>query len=195
MKEMVMKYFRIAIASISFLALLGLTGCATQAPTLNFVPKDVISTGSKINFELKTISVSIAQENERVGETQVGLFGNQYESSFKQAFKDAIEEALAKSAIFNDLSDRKTSLTAKVLQFETPGMSVSFETKMVVRFQLLDRSSGKLIFTRDISSVGVVPFDYSFMGAIRYTEARNRAARDNVNQFLSSLGEFNDTGK
>lgn len=171
-----------------------ITGCATQAPTLDFVPKDVLPMGTKIDFELKSTSVSIAQDGERVGPTQVGLFGNQYESTFKQAFKDALDEALAKSAIFNDLSQRKLTLSAKILQFETPSVSTVFETKMVVRYQLLDRSNGKLVFTRDIASVGSVPFDYAFMGAIRYTEARNRSGRENVQQFINSLAELKDTG-
>lgn len=184
-------YFSIAVCS----GVLLLSGCATQAPTLNFVPQDVLPSSSKIDFELKNTSVSIAQDGERVGATQVGLFGNQYESTFKQAFKDALEEAISKSAIFNDLSTRKLSLSAKVLQFETPGFSTGFATTMVVRYQLLDRSNGKLIFTRDITSTGEVAFDYAFMGAIRYTEARNRAGRDNVNQFITSLAEFKDPNK
>lgn len=173
-------------------ALLG--GCA-QAPTLDFVPRDITPTGAKIDYELRSISVSIAQDNERVGETQVGLFGNQYESTFKQAFKDALEEAVAKSAIFNDLSSKKLALSAKVLQFETPGFGVSFETKMVVRYQLLDRSNGRLVFTRDVSSLGQVPFNYAFFGAIRATEARNVSARENINQFIGSLGEFKSASK
>ncbi|CAM8651505.1 hypothetical protein MCEMSEM18_00317 [Comamonadaceae bacterium] len=171
------------------------TGCATQAPTLDFVPKDVIATGKKIDFELKTISVSIAKEDERQGETQVGLFGNQYESSFKQSFKDAIEEALSKSAIFNDLSTRKLSLSAKVLRFESPSMGINFDTQCTVRYQLLDRSTGKLLFTRDVKSVGTVPFDYAFIGMIRLAEARNRAVRQNVEQLVQSLSEFQDPGK
>ena len=78
----------------AILACICLTGCATQAPTLDFVPKDVLPTGTKIDFDLKNTSVSIAQDGERAGQTQVGLFGNQYQASFKQAFKDALEEAL-----------------------------------------------------------------------------------------------------
>jgi hypothetical protein len=183
------------ILVLAFTSLFALGGCATQAPTLDFVPKDVLPTGKKIDFELKNTSVSIAQEEERVGATQVGLFGNQYEQAFKQAFKDALEEAISKSAIFNDLSTRKLTLSAKVLQFETPGFSTSFSTKMVVRYQLLDRSNGQLVFTRDIESNGQVPFDYAFMGAIRYTEARNRAGRQNVAQFITSLNEFKDPRK
>ena len=185
-----------SVLSIVFIITITLlSGCATQAPTLDFVPKDVLPSGSKVDYELKSISVSIAQDGERVGETQVGLFGNQYESTFRQSFKDALEEALAKSAIFNDLSSRKLSLSAKILQFETPSFSTTFNTKMNVRYQLLDRSTGKLIFTRDITSMGEVPFDYAFIGAIRYTEARNRSVRENVSQFLSSLAEFKDPGK
>lgn len=167
-----------------------LGGCATQAPTLDFVPTDVLPTGKKIDYELKSISVSIAKEDERKGETQVGLFGNQYEATFKQAIKDALEEAIAKSAVFNDLSNKKLALSAKVLQFETPTFSTSFETTAMIRYQLLDRSNGKLLFTRDLKSTGAVTFDYAFMGAIRYTEARNRAVRANVNQFIQSLSEF-----
>lgn len=168
------------------------TGCATQAPTLDFVPRDVLPTGKKIDYELKSISVSVAKEDERLGETQVGLFGNQYESSFRQSFKDSLEEAIAKAAIFNDLSNKKLSLSAKVMQFETPGFSVGFDTTFVVRYQLLDRATGKLVFTRDIRSAGTVPFDHAFMGAIRFTEARNRAVRSNIEQFIASLGEFKE---
>jgi len=180
------------ISYLFVFVILFLGGCATQAPTLSFVPKDVLPTGTKIDYELKSISVSIAQENERLGETQVGLLGNQYESSFKQALKDALEEAITKSAIFNDISNRKLMLSAKVLQFETPQISISFETKMIIRYQLIDRSNGKLVFTRDISSAGTVTYDYAFVGAIRYTEARNRAVRENINQFIGSLAEFKD---
>jgi hypothetical protein len=184
-----MRLFRFAfIAAITLI----MAGCATQAPTLDFVPKDVLPTGQKIDYELKSISVSVAKEDERVGETQVGLFGNQYEVSFRQSFKDSLEEAITKAAIFNDLSNKKLSLSAKVMQFETPGFSASFETSFVVRYQLLDRSSGKLVFTRDIRSNGIVTFDYSFLGAIRYTEARNRAVRANIEQFIASLGEFKE---
>lgn len=181
----------IKFLSIAAMAIV-MTGCATQAPTLDFVPRDVLPTGQKIDYELKSISVSVAKEDERVGETQVGLFGNQYESAFRQSFKDSLEEAITKSAIFNDISNKKLGLSAKVMQFETPGFSSGFETSFVVRYQLLDRSTGKLVFTRDIRSKGSVPFDYAFLGAIRYTEARNRAVRTNIEQFVSSLGEFKE---
>lgn len=179
---------------IQFIAALGLiallSGCATQAPPLNFTPVDVLPAKNKVEAELKTLTVSIAKEEERLGETQVGFFGNQYEASFKQTLKDAIEEALTKSAVFNDLATKKVSLTAKVMQFQSPSAGVSFETKAIIRYEIFDRKDGKLIFRRDIASTGSVPGDYAFMGAIRYTEARNRAMRENVTQFINSLEEL-----
>lgn len=176
------------VAAIFSIAVL--SGCATQAPTLNFTPTDVLPAKNRVQAELKSITVSVAKEEERLGQTQVGFFGNQYEASFKQSLKDALEEALTKSAVFNDLSNKKVSLTAKVMQFESPNGGVNFETKAIIRYEIFDRKDGKLIFRRDVSSTGSVPFDYAFMGAIRYTEARNRAMRENVTQFIGSLEEL-----
>lgn len=183
---------KIAFARPLVLSIFALTlaGCATQAPTLNFVPEDVLPIKNKVAAELKTITVSIAKEDERLGETQVGFFGNQYEVAFKSSFKEALEEALAKSAAFNDLADRKVSLTAKVMKFESPSGGINFDTDLIVRYELFDRASGQLVYRRDIASQGSVPFDYAFMGAIRFTEARNRAVRQNVLNFISSLEEI-----
>lgn len=170
-------------------ALAILSGC-TSAPPLNFVPQDVLPAKNKVAAELKSVTVSVAKEDERLGETQVGFMGNQYELSFKTALKDALDEALLKSAVFNDLSDRKVSLTAKVMKFESPSGGITFETEAIVRYEVYDRRDGKLVFRRDISSTGSVPFDYAFAGFVRATEARNRTMRANVTNFISSLEEL-----
>jgi hypothetical protein len=166
------------------------SGCATQAPTLNFVPQDVLPAKNKVNAELKSITISIAKEEERLGETQVGFMGNQYEASFRTSFKEAIEEAILKSAIFNDLAENKVSLTVKIMKFQTPGAGINFDTSMIVRYEVYNRKDGKLIFRRDIESAGSVAGDYAFMGAIRYTEARNVAGRNNIISLMSALEEL-----
>jgi len=167
-----------------------ISGCATQAPTLDFVPREVLPAKNKVNAELKSVTISIAKEDERLGETQVGFFGNQYEATFKPSFKDALEEALVKSAVFNDLSSHKVSIIAKIMKFESPGFSVNFDTSMIVRYEIFNRDNGELIFRRDIESQGAVPGDYAFLGAIRYTEARNIAGRNNITNFISALEEL-----
>jgi len=164
-----------------------LGGCATQAPTLDFTPPDIVPSQTKVDADVKTITVSIAKENERLGETQVGFFGNVYEQSFKTALQDALEEVIARTAIFNDLSERKISLIAKVMKFQTPGAGINFKTEAIIRYELVDRNSGATIFKKDITSTGSVPGNYAFLGSIRYTEARNISVRDSITQFILAL--------
>jgi hypothetical protein len=180
--------------SIRFLLLLTVSlfvGCA-QVPPLDFAPNDVLPTGSKIDRQVKDISIAFGKDDERKGYIEVGFGGNQYEASFKSAFEDALQEAIIKSAVFNDLAERKVLVIAKVLKLETPTMGINFPTDFIVRYQLLDTSSGELIFTRDIESSGEVEAGYAFLGAARYTEARNIAVRENILSFLGSLGEFRE---
>lgn len=168
-------------------AIVFMAGCSTPMPTLEFTPTNVSPAGRKIDADLKSISISIAQEKEKLGETQVGLGGNVYEQSFKSAFKMALEEGLARSAVFNDLSSRKVSLSAKVLKFHSPSMAVNFKTEMIVRYELISRESGKILFSKDLSSFGEVPYTYAFVGATRCTEARNISVRENVKTLISEM--------
>ena len=168
---------------------LSLTACSEGVPPLDFTPSDVLPTGKKIQAGVKDVSISFAKPQERTGQIQVGFGGNQYESSFKSTFEDSLQESLIKSAIFNDYARRKVLLVAKVLQLETPNMGLAFKTQMTVQYSLLDTSTGKLLFTRSISSVGNLEAGYAFMGATRYTESRNRAVRSSIETFISSLGE------
>src|ERR1041385_8144381 len=90
-----------------------LVACATPMPTLEFTPGDITPVSKKLDADLRSITVSVALEQERLGETQVGLSGNFYEQGFKASLKTALEEGLARSAVFDDLSRRKISLDRK----------------------------------------------------------------------------------
>ena len=172
-----------AVVLMSFLS-----ACAS-VPPLDFTPSDVLPTGKKIDAGIKDISISFAKPSESLGEIQVGFGGNQYESAFKSSFEDALQEALIKSAIFSDYAKRKVLIVAKVMQLESPMAGISFETEMIVKYDLLDTSTGKILFTRNIPSTGSVKMSHSLLGATRMTEARNRAVRSNIESFISSLGE------
>ena len=75
------------------------------------------------------------------------------------------------------------------MQLQSPMAGISFETDMIVKYDLLDTSTGKILFTRNIPSSGSVEMSHSWLGATRMTEARNRAVRSNIEGFISSLGE------
>ncbi|PJG86615.1 UDP-N-acetylglucosamine acyltransferase [Conservatibacter flavescens] len=165
-----------------------LVGCSAPA-ALNFTPTDLapVTPAQKINSELKTISVSIATKEEQKGELQVGFMGNDYEQSFKTTFKDSLEDSFARTAIFSDDASNKLSLSAKILRFETPGMGFTFDTKLLVRYDFIDRKKGISQYVTEIESDGSVPLDYAFMGAIRATEARNRAVKANIQKLINDL--------
>lgn len=172
---------------LSLFALVASLSACAPMPTMNFVPDDIRPTAKKIQAELRTVSISTAKEEERQGRLLVGFAGNSFESSFKAEFKNALEEALAKSAIFDDLNDKKVSLTAKVMEHDHPNFSSTFVTTTTVRYELYDRKDGRLIFKTDITSKGETPFDYAFKGAIRATESRNRSMRNNISLFVEAL--------
>ena len=167
-----------------------LNACTAPA-NLNFVPEDglaPVNAAEKINAEIKAITIANATKKKAKGDVQTGLGGNQYEQSFKTTFKDALEEALSRTAIFKDDSPNKVTLVAKVLQFESPLWGgINFDTKMIVRYDFINRNSGNSVYTTDIKSEGSVPGTYSFFGAIRFTEARNRAVRNNINNLITEL--------
>lgn len=175
---------RFAIAAF---AMITFVGCATPMPTLEFAPTDVTPARTKVDADLRSITVSVAREDEKLGLTQVGLGGNVYEQGFKAAFKESLEEGLARSAVFNDLSNRKVSLSAKVLKFQSPTGGINFLTEMITRYELIDRATGKIVFDQEVSSSGKVPGNYAFLGAARFTEARNRAVRENVKALVAAL--------
>ncbi len=60
-------------------------------------------------------------------------------------------------------------------------------TKSAARYEIIDRANGDIIFTQDINSEGVVPFDYAFIGMIRARESLNRSVQQNIAQFLQAL--------
>jgi len=99
----------------------------------------------------------------------------------------ALTEAINRMAIFRDDSQRKVSLSVKVLAIDIPSFGASMTTKTIARYELIDRADGSIIYTQDISSEGVVPFDYAFVGAIRARESISRSVQNNIAQFLQSL--------
>ena len=166
---------------------LSLSSC-TNSPSLNFVPEQVTPSAHKINAELKSVIVSVAKDEDRKGDVKVGYYHN--DQSFKLALKDALDESLVKSALFDDLSSNKVTLTAEVLKFQAPVMSLHYKTKVIIRYQLVDRATGNTVFTRDIETAQSVPANYSYRSSFRSTEARNLAVSENIQLFIASLNEF-----
>ena len=172
------------------LVLLFSFGCASLPP-VNFSVPNIGVSSTKLDAELKSLTVSIARPGEATGEIRPALFVRQYGefqpypvSLYAGLWKTALEEAFNKMAIFKDDSPRKVTLAVKILKFDTPSFGAGMTTHTSARYEIIDRSDGSIIFTTDISTSGVVPFDYAFNGLVRIHESINRSVQNNIIEFV-----------
>ncbi len=164
-----------------FVCLFAITGC-TSIPPLSFSPPNVGVSTKKINAELKSMTVTVARPDERTGDLVNGM-----EGTVPALWQTALVEALNKMAIFQDDAPKKVNISVKILKLDVPGGGFSFTTDASARYEIIDRKSGDIIFTQDVSSSGTTPMDHAFLGVVRARESINRAVQNNITQFLQSL--------
>ena len=168
--------FRLSIPFILFLLLLS-SGCTKRLP-VNFSAPNIGVSSTKLDAELKSLTVSVARPDEATGEIDPGI------GVHTGLWKTSLEEAFNRMAIFKDDSPRKVSLAVKILKFDTPSFGAGMTTHTSARYEIIDRSDGSIIFTTDISTSGVVPFDYAFNGLVRIHESINRSVQNNIIEFV-----------
>ena len=170
--------FRLSIPFILFLLLLS-SGCIrTKRLPVNFSAPNIGVSSTKLDAELKSLTVSVARPDEATGEIDPGI------GVHTGLWKTSLEEAFNRMAIFKDDSPRKVSLAVKILKFSSRG---DWTTHTSARYEIIDRSDGSIIFTTDISTTGDVPFDYAFAARVRLLESINRSVQNNIIQFLQVL--------
>jgi hypothetical protein len=157
-----------------------LAGCAAPPPLSFSVPNVGYST-KKIDAEVKSITVSVAREDEKKGDLPMGV------EAIPQMWKSALEEALNRMAIFKDDAAKKLSLSVKILAVNIPAFGADMTTKSIARYELIDRADGGIVFTQDVSTDGTVPFSQNLLGIARARESINRSVQANIGQFLQSL--------
>ncbi len=173
-----MRFFRILVAaSFGLLA----AGCATPPPPLNFSVPDVGVSSKKVDAEVKAITVTLARPDEKKGDMPVGVEG------ITNFWKESLQEALDRMAIFKDESKNKVSIQVKILAFDIPAFGMEMTSKSIARYEIIDRATGGIIYTQEIASTGVVPMSHAFVGMVRARESINRAAQNNIKQFLQAV--------
>ena len=158
-----------------------LVGCTTNPP-LNFSVPNVGVSSKKIDGELKSLTVTLARPDEAKGKIPA-----QAQHEVPQMWQNALTEALNKMAVFSDDAPVKLSLSVKILAIDIPSFGASMTTKTVARYELIDRATGGIVYTQDVSASGEVPFNYAFAGVVRARESISRSAQNNIAQFLQAL--------
>jgi len=167
-------------AAVAFALTLGLAGCQSLPP-VNFAVSNVGYSENKVDAELRAITVSLASPEEKTGDLPAGA------EAAAPLWQSALEDAINRMAIFKDGAEKRVNLSVKVLAIDIPAFGASMTTKSAARYEIIDRANGDIIFTQDINSEGVVPFDYAFIGMIRARESLNRSVQQNIAQFLQAL--------
>lgn len=168
--------FVVAIAAIF------LSGCSGTLPPMNFSPPNVGLSQKKLNAEMKSLTVTIARPDEKTGDIPFWV-----EQMVPQQWNTALTESLNRMAIFQDDSTMKVNLSVKLLKLIVPSGGLSATTEAAARYEIMDRKTGDIIFTQDISSSGTTPSDYAFEWRARARESVNRAIQNNITQFLQAL--------
>lgn len=105
-------------------------------------------------------------------------------------FKAAVEQSLARAALFERVGDdaaARYALAAHIVRLEKPlggfTMTVTFE----VGWSLVDRQGERVLLRKLIVSTGSASVSDAFVGATRIRLAVEAAARANVEQLLQAL--------
>ena len=190
--------FRLSIPFILFLLLLS-SGCIrTKRLPVNFSAPNIGVSSTKLDAELKSLTISVARPDEATGEIRPshlvhprGEFQPYSISLYAGLWKTALEEAFNRMAIFKDDSPKKVSLAVKILKFNNRPLFWIAHTS--ARYEIIDRSDGSIIFTTDISTSGEGPFNLDpfcdlgcSMGS-RAVDGINRSVQKNIIQFLQVL--------
>lgn len=171
-------YF-IRLVSI-FVFTIFVAGCAAPPP-LNFSVPDVGVSTKKIDAEVKAITVTLARPDEKKGDMPLGIEG------ITNFWKESLQESLDRMAIFKDDSKNKVSIQVKILAFDIPSFGLEMSSKSIARYEIIDRNTGGIIYTQEFSAEGIVPVSHAFMGVTRARESINRAAQNNIKQFLQAI--------
>ena len=180
--------FRLSIPFILFLLLLS-SACTKRLP-VNFSVPNIGVSSTKLDAELKSLTVSVARPDEG-GEIHKRIFFHPLPLSFHAGlWKTALEEAFNRMAIFKDDSPKKVSLAVKILKFDTRELTIAHTS---ARYEIIDRSDGSIIFTTDISTSGEGPIkidplcDFGCAMGSRVVDGLNRSVQKNIIQFLQVL--------
>jgi hypothetical protein len=170
------------IALLAAISLLSLSGCAL--PPLNFTPREVSQFSRKVDADLRSVSVTVAQDNEKKGAMDFTL---DFSKTVPDLWRSGLEDSLNRSLAFSDSSGRKVNLRVKILAFDVPAIGITMRTDTIALYEVQNRESGEVIFSQEIISQGVVTPDYAFYGAKRAMESVNRAVQNNITEFLKVL--------
>lgn len=172
---MKLRYIFVVVFAVALLS-----GCGSLSAPLSFSVPNVGISEKKIDAELRSTTVTIARPEEQTGNIDINY-------SITSIWQTGLTEALNRMVIFKDEATMKVNLSIKVLKFSVPYGGFTRTTDVAARYEIIDRNSGAIVLTQDISSSGTPPDGFAFPGVAVMVESINRAVQNNIAQFLQIL--------
>ena len=167
------------LVNILLLGGIVLTAGCQSIPPADFTVQEVGMLSNRADAELVSLTVGYAPQ-----EQQGKVEGTHI---VPPLWKEALTDALNRSLAFKDDSKVRVNLSVRIVEFDVPAAGLDMKTSVGAIYEIVDRSNGNVLFTEKISSDGIVPMDYAFLGATRAVESMNRAVRNNIADFINSL--------
>ena len=166
------KNFRLGVVA---LIILMLSACM---PPVDFTIENGGVVSQRKDAELKLITIVADYQSQQA----VKVF-----PSILPVWKEALTDVLGRSLMFKDDVPMKVNLSVRVFEIIYPHAGLSFTTRVSAIYEIIDRKSGDILFSHEVTSEGVVPFSHSLNGGSRLMESINRAVRNNITDFLNQL--------
>ena len=157
-----------------------LGGCATPVTQVNFVPAGITRASAPVDMELKTVTVVIAEPAVQTGQVRIN-------ATIPPLWKDAIQTAVDEAGLFKDDASRKVTISALIRKFNFNPMGFSNSCDVEVVYSVVDRSNGKIIFSRDITTTSSSNAGENWVAAVRLVNLWNRCAQESIRQFIEAL--------
>jgi hypothetical protein len=164
---------------ITGVILILLTGCTTMPPA-DFTVENIPTVDQK-DVELKSVTVGYVPKSRGVTLDTNHLV--------PPAWETALQDAINRSLIFGDDKDRYITISVRIDHFDLPAAGFAMTSDCGAVYEIMDRSTGKTIFSERVLTSGTTPIDYAFAGIIRVQESINRCARANITNFLTLLDQ------
>jgi hypothetical protein len=167
---------------ISLLALLtaaALSGCATGAkPEAMVADKVAIAHSSSSDV---TVVVSGGKETSKLGASQVS----------SDAFAQALRDSIGKSGLFKSVAESggRYKLAAFIGKVDQPMIGFSLTVKMEVSYTLVDTTSGKTVWSKNIASEHTAKTSDAFAAVERLRLANQGAAKANIEQAITEMSQ------
>jgi len=127
--------------------------------------------------------VTVAPKSESTG--KIDIAGS--EADVTSLWKSALDDTLLRSAIFRDASSRHLTLTVKIIKLKKTSI-LGFGVDSGARYQLIDRDTGQVVFSKDVESIGHAS---DYVGVSRVRKAVSRSVQENITSFIQQLESAN----